>query len=623
MADEVETETMMQVSCRLVGEEAKIDPREWFGKRRSDEEDFWEEKARESVEKAETEQQSLPEDRTRISPDEILDPPMPLSGLVTAYEESNSLRQNVDAMVTNIDGFGFMLNPSVDFNSPEFRAMVEDALEEAGEVPEGETSVPTPENVDREIKKHKRLAAKEKRRAKAFFAYCADESFIELRRSSREDLEVLGNWTWEVLRDDEGGLRRFVLVPFYTMRLTKKGDPVEIEVKRKIDAITYKAFTERKRFRKFVQRVGQKQVWFKEFGDPRPMSRKTGEYFKTEAELETKTKDDPDEGPATEILHYKIRAVRGAYGLPRWMGNLLSVLGSRLAEEVNFYYFRNKAIPPMIIFVENGRLQDSAVDRLADFMNQVKGDTEKFWKIAILEGESAEDARKRGVTWTGQPRFKIVRLSSEQLKDALFQEYDANNRDKVGEGFRMPRLLRGDVRDFNRATASTAKAFAEEQIFQPERDRFDAWIERVIGPELDMKYWRLKSLAPIVRDPFSLTEMVRDLVKVGVLVPEEGRQIAEDIFNRDFKEIEEEWVKRPLVLTIAGITKRFPETPDLATAPLGEVMKKQEIRALLGLGEPGSPVDIEGLTERLLELRHVLAKAAVLPDTEGEDPEGP
>jgi PBSX family phage portal protein len=575
----------------LIAGQDESDVFDFYGaKKRSDEEDGWPEGKRADLAKGES--QALPEDADMVA-GEIIEPPLPLSALVTAFEESNSLRQNVDAMSTNVDGFGFTLIPTIPLDGKEFKEVMTDELASGNVEPSEET-------VAAEMEKIKKLAYREKRRLRQFFSYCSDDSFIELRRQSREDCEVLGNFTWEVVRDDKGEISRFILLPFYTMRLCKKGDPIEVDVKRKTGPITYESFKEKRRFRKFVQRTSDKTVWFKEFGDPRAMSKKTGRYFENPKELDALAKEDPREGPATEVLHYKIRALRGVYGLPRWIGNILSVRGSRMAEEVNFFYFKNKAIPPMIIFVENGRLQDGAVDRLADFMKQVRGDTQKFWKIAIIEGESAEDARKRGVAWSGQPRFKIERLSSEQLKDGLFQEYDDKNRDKVGESWRMPRMLRGDVRDFNRATAEVAKAFAEEQVFQPERDRFDAWLNRTLGPILNMRFWQFKTLAPVIRDPYSLTEMVEKLVKAAILVPKEGRQIAEDIFNRDFEDLDEEWVKRPLALTIAGVTKQAP-TSDSAVPTVGEQLLKD-------LGGPGEPIDKASVVRRLLEIRRALLR---------------
>lgn len=513
---------------------------------------------------------------------DIIEPPLPLEVLVRVYEESNSLRQNIDAMSTNVDGFGFEIVPSMPLEGAEADGLVGDRLEDDGKEP-----------TDDAVKEHLAILVKkvgrERRRARNFFQFCCDEGFIELRRRSRDDLEALGNFYWEVLRDKAGRISRFVHLPAYTMRLTKLGESVDVEVKRKVDPVTFETVPEKRRFRRFVQMVGGETVWFKEFGDLRVMSRKTGEFHKTEDDVKAKTEEDPDEGVATEVIHFKIPALKGPYGMPRWIGNILSVRGSRLAEEVNYFYFRKKAIPPMIIFVEDGTLGGEAVERLTIFFQQLMGETEKHWSVPVIEGESAEEAKRRGVAWSGTPRFKIEKLMDQQLKDALFQEYDSNNRDKVGESFRIPRLLRGDVRDMTRATATVGKAFGEQQVFQPERDREDNMINRKIMPALDFKYVEFRTRAPIMRDPISLTEMVSALVKAGVLTPEEGREIAEDIFNREFVRIKEDWVKQPLVLTLAGV--------------VGDEETTKAARESLGLGAPGSPIDTARVVSRLHELR--------------------
>jgi hypothetical protein len=62
--------------------------------------------------------------------------------------------------------------------------------------------------------------------------------------------------------------------------------------------------------------------------------------------------------------------------------------------------------------------------------------------------------------------------------------------------------------------------------------------------------------------------MVERLVRVGVLTPEEGRLLAGDIFNREFRKIGDDWTKRPITLTLAGIQTgvetvvRTNRTPD-------------------------------------------------------------
>jgi hypothetical protein len=57
----------------------------------------------------------------------------------------------------------------------------------------------------------------------------------------------------------------------------------------------------------------------------------------------------------------------------------------------------------------------------------------------------------------------------------------------------------------------------------------------------------------MTRDPERMTTMVEKLVRVGVLTPEEGRFLAADIFNREFRKIGDDWTKRPITLTLANI----------------------------------------------------------------------
>lgn len=70
---------------------------------------------------------------------------------------------------------------------------------------------------------------------------------------------------------------------------------------------------------------------------------------------------------------------------------------------------------------------------------------------------------------------------------------------------------------------------------------------------MGIRFWRFRSQTPVTRDPERLTAMIEKLVRVGVLTPEEGRFLAGDIFNREFRKIGDDWTKRPITLTLAGI----------------------------------------------------------------------
>jgi capsid portal protein len=70
----------------------------------------------------------------------------------------------------------------------------------------------------------------------------------------------------------------------------------------------------------------------------------------------------------------------------------------------------------------------------------------------------------------------------------------------VGSAFRLPKLLRGESKDFNRATAESALRFAEDQVFQPERDEFDFLMNRRLLADMGIRFWRFRSQTPVTRD---------------------------------------------------------------------------------------------------------------------------
>ena len=483
-----------------------------------------------------------------------IEPPYDPEALCLLMEHSNSLRQNVDAYATNIDGFGHRLEPAIDFDAEDADQRVADAVyierlaaRDRGDLAEDAVLDATEEEVAERKRELRRLARVERARLESFFDFCCfDHSFVDLRRRTRQDLEVTGNGFWEVLRDGRGAIARLVYVPSYSVRLLPLDlEPVEIEDRVRVSPVTFDAVSTRRRVRRYVQVQGVERVFFKSFGDPRVVSRKTGEVF---TDAQSLMDADGDDGPATEMVHFAIHSPRSPYGVPRWVGTLLSVIGSRSMEEVNYLYFESKSVPPLALLVSGGRLSESSVPRIERFVEENLKGKANFHKILILEAEG-------GGTGAGDARAKIELrpLTDAQQHDALFQVYDERNIDKVGSAFRLPRLLRGDSRDFNRSVADAQLRFAEDQVFQPERDEFDFLMNRRLLADMGIRFWRFRSQTPVTRDPERLTAMVERLVRVGVLTPEEGRLLASDIFNREFRKISDDWVKRPITLTLAGI----------------------------------------------------------------------
>jgi hypothetical protein len=78
-------------------------------------------------------------------------------------------------------------------------------------------------------------------------------------------------------------------------------------------------------------------------------------------------------------------------------------------------------------------------------------------------------------------------------------------------------------------------------------------MNRKVLADMGIRFWRLRSNSPVTRDPAAMADIVRGLVNANILTPEEGRQLAGDVFNREFKKINAPWVKQPVSLTLAGI----------------------------------------------------------------------
>ncbi len=307
----------------------------------------------------------------------------------------------------------------------------------------------------------------------------------------------------------------------------------------------------KKRFRRFVQRVGNKVVYFKEYGDPRNISSIDGKVIPNSMLLEAKSKGII----ANPIYHFKIKSNRSPYGIPRYIGNLFSIYGSRAADEINFVTFQNNNIPSMLVMVSNGQLTDESIGRLQEFVDtKIKGSNNRS-SFLIVEAEPAEEAPIN----PGTMKLDIKDLSNIQTDDQLFQNYDKNNADKIRRCFRLPTIFVGRSEDINRSTAQTARKLADEQIFTPEREDFDRFMNRMLITEFDMKYHTFKSNSANVTNDEDLVKILSSAEKTGGMTPNTSREILSDILNRELPRYSSEDVDFnpdiPLSLTLVELAK--------------------------------------------------------------------
>lgn len=445
--------------------------------------------------------------------DDILRPPYDPNMLLSFVDKSEVLPQCIDAMSVNVDGYGFTLDPAWN--------------------PETDQDVP-------------QEAVVEARWLRRFFEYIHPEhSFVEIRKMTRHDIETIGYGFWEIVRNGKGEVAGVNHIPAQTMRLCKL-DSKPIDCTLKVwdpEGNEWHTMSYQKRMRRFAQVVGHEVVYFKEFGDPRQLNARTGEY---KGEEET----DEDWVEATEVLYRRQYHPGTPYGVPRWVGQILAIAGSRAAAEVNYSYFDSKAIPPLMLMVSGGKLSENAVRRITRYLENLKG-RENYHSVLVVEAEGSDASNPLGPQAENKTKIEAKDLGGALLKDGVFMEYDRDNRKKVLSAFRLPPLYVGASDDYNKATSEEAHSVAEQQVFGPERDDFDFMINRRIFPALGVRYWRFRSLAPVLDEPEKASRIAVELAKEGLTV-REFRQLAEGVLNIELHDpADAEWLDYPMAVYLA------------------------------------------------------------------------
>ncbi|HUU42319.1 MAG TPA: hypothetical protein VMX57_00980, partial [Planctomycetota bacterium] len=387
----------------------------------------------------------------------IVEPPFSPTAYLAIAQKSNMLRAPIDTYAKNIDAFGHSFVPVIDPSTPEGLEDIRTAIllerERAAETAtliQKSASGAAPSDVVRGLRKRrppvkqevteKEVAARAKEvareiriqrfTAERFFEQApVDKTFVRLRLESRVDLETGGNFYWEVARNRLGEIARLEQRRSHEMRLLSwdRADDIDVVRPTPISKLSSEDDEIRVRFRRYVQLKdgGTTPVYFKSLGDPRVISSATGKWYPSvEAMRHPEAGEVEGVRPATEILHYRIYDSQSDYGVARWIGNLLDVLGSSSACEVNFLYFKNKSVPPLALFVSGGTLSRDSKSRIESYIeNNIKGE-QNFHRILILEAVSGKNAAGN----ESAVRIELQPLTKAQLQDAQFLQYLSANK---------------------------------------------------------------------------------------------------------------------------------------------------------------------------------------------------
>ena len=439
----------------------------------------------------------------------IIQPEMNIEALARITENSDILQVCIEAYKTNIVGFGYNLDYNFDY---------------------------------KEEKSKNKAADEDWSKYELFLKYCNfDERFTGVLKKFIDDRERLGYATMECIADETGEISEIQHIAAHTVRLCKESDPIEVE-----EIITDSKGNERKikrwkKFKKFIQMVGSKQVYFKELGDPRKLNRITGEYVKEGQEINI---DDE----ANSIIFDNIYCPYTPYGLPRYIGVLVKMMGSRSADELNFKYFDEGRHIPLAVVVENGQLTQDSVDLLS----QSKGSNAQH-KYLILEAEPFTD--EDGINLDEKKsnvKIRFEKLAEIMQDDALFLEYLEDNRDAVRSSFRIAPIYTGDTQDYNKATAETAKQITEEQTFEPAREDLADLLNKKLMKELDIRYVELKFKGPKITDDTEIAKALAPYIAAGVPTPNMLLDSLGKLLGKEFEPLKEEWSDVPLQVYLAN-----------------------------------------------------------------------
>lgn len=435
---------------------------------------------------------------------EPIAPPYNLNALTRLPDENFMLSQCIAAMVTNVYGHGFRLEyVGDDGKHEEEGAQAQKVIaEEFLADPNGETSL------------------------------------IDTLEALGTDRETIGNGYIEVGRNLKGEVVSLDHRVGTTIRLTardKEETEIQVPILRNGQIILKKAF---KRFRRFVQQTGTKKVYFKEVGDPRKIDPATGAVNEGLAFQDT----------ATELFHFHSYNPRSPYGVPRWFSQLPAVLGSRQAELTNFDFFNENAIPAVAVTVSGGMLTDESLRQIEELTNRVRG-RKSMNRFMVLEVQGDETS----ASLDGQipaPRVEFKTFADRQ-KDGLFLDYKKDCGVSIRSAFRLPPLFVGLSDDMTHATAKTSFEVGESQVFAPERNKFEEFMNRVVLPSMGVTLWHYRALPAKITDSEDVIRALETLNQLGGMTPNAAIDFANEYFGLKIAKITDKWGDWPFEIVKA------------------------------------------------------------------------
>jgi len=345
-----------------------------------------------------------------------------------------------------------------------------------------------------------------------------EESFSELLFKMAVDREAIGNGYLEVSKNLQGKPAGVWHIPGSTVRL-------------------------RADLEGFVQySAGHSEfVYFKNFGDPRIMDSRSGEFVNKEKE------EIPLKYHANEIIHFPLYSpISTHYGFPRGIASNLAMTGSRAAALRNYAFFDNDAVPRMAVLVSGGSIPEASLQRMEEYFAARGKGADLAHRVVVIHAQPGQ-----GVV--AAPTIKLEPLTVGSTDDASFTTYREANDKELREAFGLSELHLGTEGSANRAAAMTILRLVNQQEFFPAILELEYRLNATISKALGVQTSALQLVRPKATDPLDEAKVLQRALPAGAVAPRDFRKWIETTLGFDWPPMTEPWTEIPFTLLLTLI----------------------------------------------------------------------
>ena len=378
---------------------------------------------------------------------DVITPPWNVYELANFYDTSFANHAAIDAKVENVVGLGY------DFEISPSTMLRLESNQDSGQVERARNRIERAK-----IEMHQWLESLN-----------SDDSFTTTMTKVYTDMQAIGNGYLEIGRTTGGEIGYIGHIPATTMRVRRLRDG-------------------------YVQIIGQKVVYFRNFGakNPNPIT------------------SDPR---PNEIIHFKqYSPLNTFYGVPDIISAINSLYGDQLASQYNIDYFSNKAVPRYVVTLKGAKLSSDAEDKMFRFLQtNLKGQSHRTLYIPLP-----------GDTDNNKVEFKMEPIENG-VQEGSFERYRKQNRDDILIAHQVPLSKIGGGDSAGIAAALSQDRTFKEQVARPAQKELEKTLSKIIKEKTDILVLKFKELT--LTDEIAQSQILERYVKTQVMLPNEARTV--------------------------------------------------------------------------------------------------